>query len=100
MNMNDQKHIYDLCRKHMHAYVLAETSDGRKIDGIITGLDDEYVYIAVPVDQSDNQQFREDRQFGYGYGPGYGYGYRPRRRFNRFVIPLIGLTALSLLPWY
>ncbi len=34
----------------MHSYVLAETTDGTKFDGIITGLDDEYVYFAVPVD--------------------------------------------------
>ncbi|WP_404451729.1 hypothetical protein LG329_15515 [Virgibacillus necropolis] len=99
---NNHHHIHDLCKKHMHAYVLAETSDGRKIDGIITGLDDEYVYFAVPIEQGDNQPFREDRQFGYGYGyPDYGhYGYRPRRRFNRLILPLAALTALSILPWY
>jgi hypothetical protein len=39
---------------------------------------------------------------GYGYGyPGYGYGYYgPRRRFRRIILPLLGLTALSLLPYY
>ncbi|ASK64245.1 hypothetical protein CFK37_00610 [Virgibacillus phasianinus] len=105
---HDKKHIQDLCKQHMHAYVLAETNDGRKIDGIITGLDDEYVYIAIPIDQSENQPYRgnDERQFGYGYGYGYpgpyyhgGYG-RPRRRFNRLVLPLAALTALSILPWY
>lgn len=115
---HDYQHIYDQCKKHMHAYVLAETVDGKKLDGIITGLDDEYVYFAIPIDQNDgehnlqmnNQHFREERQFGYGYGhQGYGYGYpghgnygygRPRRRFNRLVLPLAALTALSILPWY
>lgn len=122
MKMNqDYQHIYDLCKKHMHSYVLAETADGNKFDGIITGLDNEYVYIAIPIDQDnreelqpDNRSFSNERQFGYGYnnyGPGYGYpgngypsnGYghgRPRRRFNRMVLPLAALTALSILPWY
>lgn len=40
---------------------------------------------------------------GHGH-PGYGYpGYFPygnRRRFNRLILPLTILTALSLLPYY
>lgn len=104
---NDYQHIYDLCKKHMHAYVLAEMVDGSKLDGIITGLDDEYVYFAVPIDQNDHSPDYPSpdyhRQFGYpgyGYGyPGYGYGYPPRR-FRRLILPLAALTALSVLPWY
>lgn len=108
---DDNKHIYDLCKQHMHSYVLAETHDGSKIDGIVTGLDEEYVYMAVPVDLNQKQgTFMTDhqtleRQFGYGY-PGYGYpsygygGYGPRNRFRRLVLPLAALTALSILPWY
>lgn len=103
--------IYDLCKDHMHAYVLAELVDGERVDGIITGLDGENVYFAVPIDYSD----QSDRQFwgGYGYGPGFGYqgygyggyggfgGYgRPRRRFDRLILPLTAIAALSVLPWY
>lgn len=121
MNKNYQ-HIQELCKKHMHAYVLAETVDGKQLDGIITGLDDEYVYIAVPIDQnsreehqSDSRSFQDEQQFRYGYGhsgygygyPGYGnqggyggYGYGRPRRFNRLALPLAALTALSILPWY
>ncbi|MFD1360177.1 hypothetical protein [Lentibacillus salinarum] len=122
MNYNHQ-HMYDLCKKHMHSYVLAEMNDGSQVDGIITGLDDEYVYMAVPIGQGDHMAGYDQHQknwhhrpfdfggFGYGF-PGYGYGYggyggypgyggygRPRR-FNRFVLPLAALTALSTLPWY
>lgn len=110
MNNKIYNDIYELCKKHMHAYVLAETTDGSVIDGIITGLDDDYVYFAVPIDNTDNY----DRQFGYGYGGGYGYGYPgygygygpgygygyPRRRFQRLVLPLAAIATLSLLPWY
>lgn len=115
---DDYNHIYDLCKDHMHSYVLAEMVDGTKMDGIITGLDEEYVYFAVPIEHgqeslpatSRNQS--DQRQFGYGnpgYGyPGYGYpgpgygghGYRPRPRFRRLILPLAALTALSILPWY
>lgn len=115
MNMNnDYHHIYELCKSHMHSYVLAEMVDGTKVDGIVTGLDNEYVYFAVPVDNNESNHSHPHhdmhRQFGHGYGYGYpGYGYpgygnpgygRPPRRFNRFVLPLAALTALSVLPWY
>ncbi len=112
----DNQHIYDLCKNHLHAYVMAELNDGSKVDGIITGLDDEYVYLAVPVEGEDrtfSPTTADDRQFGYGF-PGYGYGFgygfpgygygpglgHPPRRFRRLVLPLAALTALSLLPWY
>lgn len=110
---HDNNHIYDLCEDHMHAYVLAEMVDGSKVDGIITGVDDENVYFAVPLDSEfdTSGQNREvnERQFGgwhgggYGGGynpgyPGYGYGYRPR--FRRLILPLTALAAISLLPWY
>jgi hypothetical protein len=105
------KHMYDLCKTHMHSYVLAELEDGSNFDGIITGLDEEYVYFAIPIDGEANSQMlpnmNEQRQFGwFGYGypgfgfPGYGFYGSPRRRFRRLVLPLAALTALSVLPWY
>lgn len=117
---NDSKQMYELCKKHMHSYVLVETEDGLKYDGIITGLDDEFVYLAVPNDQNFDMTYGmrgSERQFGfpgygyygypgYGFGspygyPGYSYGYGiPRNRFRRVVLPLAALTALSLLAWY
>jgi len=113
----DYKQMYDLCAKHMHAYVLAEMNDGMKFNGIITGMDNENVYLAVPGSLDDDQ--REDlgngedsrqygfgprprpyNHFGYGYSPGYyGYGYRPGG-FRRLILPLAALTAISILPWF
>ena len=107
--------MYHLCKEHMHSYVLAELVDGTKVDGIITGLDDEYVYMAVPLEPHEQQHSHayqhesgSHQRFGYpGYGPGfapgpgygYGYGYPPRR-FNRLVLPLAALVTLAALPWY
>lgn len=113
MTMNNQsKQMYEQCKKHIHAYVLLETVDGMNIDGIITGLDDEYVYVAAPNDvysqttaqTNDRQFFYPGYGFDYGFGwPGYGfpgYGYGRPGRFRRLVLPLAALAAISLLPWY
>lgn len=125
MDNTHNNQMYEQCKKHMHSYVLAELSDGTTFDGIITGLDQDQVYFAVPMDSYEamtmpahhegydygqGQYGYPTRQFGYGFGyPGYGYpgyGYGPGygfgrpRRFRRLVIPLAALTALALLPWY
>lgn len=115
MIRNDYKHMYDLCKQYMHSYVLVESQEGSKIDGIITGLDDEYVYMAVPLEQQtgyENQwgmhsphhphyEWESRHDSRWGYYPGYGYpGYGPGRRFRRLILPLAGIAALSLLPWY
>lgn len=107
MNMhNGNNQMYEQCKKHMHAYVLAELNDGTSVDGIITGLDDEFVYFAAFNDtQTDPVSMDHNyRQFGYGYGyPGFGYGgygYGGPGRFRRLVLPLAALAAITLLPWY
>jgi hypothetical protein len=102
--------MYQLCKEHMHSYVLAELVDGTKVDGIITGLDDEYVYMAVPLELHEQQHSHQENTSGYRYGypvygpgfipgPAYGYGYPPRR-FRRLVLPLAALVTLAALPWY
>ncbi|MFB1050072.1 hypothetical protein [Paraliobacillus sp. JSM ZJ581] len=97
-------HMYDLCKNHIHHYVLIETSDGTTIDGIITDVDEQNVYLAIPntmpvsPDMDNNRQYYSPYGYGgypYGYGPYPGYG-----RFRRLVLPLAALTALSVLPWY
>lgn len=117
--------MYERCKQHMHSYVLVETTDGMQMDGIITGVDDENVYLAVPINQQepeyvptfsnvnpydgyDRRSNPNPRSYPYGRNPypyyppryGYGYGYRPNRRFRRLVLPLAFLAGLSLLPWY
>jgi len=90
--------IYDACKRHMHSYVLLETTDGFKTDGIITGLDDTNIYLAVPIEeqvgkQKGNKNKHSAQQFYRG-------SYFPPRRFRRIIIPLAVLATLSLLPWY
>ncbi|GAB4073948.1 hypothetical protein GCM10028778_14510 [Barrientosiimonas marina] len=69
---NHYQHTYDMCKQHMHSYVLAEMNDGTQVDGIITGLDGECVYMAVPI--SCGEQVPYSGQAPYGQMP---YGQMP-----------------------
>ena len=78
--------IYDTCKRHMHSYVLVETTDGFQTDGIITGLDEENVYLAVPIEEvqqniPESGQQVTPNQFGGGY-PLYIRLSRVRKRFT------------------
>jgi hypothetical protein len=90
-----------LCKKHMHRYVMAQMNDGAEYDGIVESVDDENVYLAVPVGEvnapapmyqmpaygapaaqgcspcgdSPGYDYRTIGAYG-GYGAGgFGYGY-------------------------
>lgn len=80
--------IYELCKNHMHAYVMAELTDESRFDGIVTGLDQDYVYFAVPVEH-DPHSYDEWRN-----------GVNQKRRFNRVLVPISALESLHGLPWY
>ncbi|GLO65647.1 MULTISPECIES: hypothetical protein [Oceanobacillus] len=98
------KTMYDQCNEHIHLYVLIQMNDGSQIDGIVTGVDKENVHLAVPIDYSQENNSYDHRVFWPGYGgfgyPGFGYPGYGRRRFNRLILPLAALTAISVLPWY
>jgi len=103
-----------LCMDHLHRYVGIQMKDGNVFDGIVEHVDDDMVYLAVPVGPetavpyanqapnvmpSPNMPIAPMRGFfpGFGFFPYFGYG---RRRFNRLALPLFGLAALALLPYY
>ncbi|MFP7494798.1 hypothetical protein SFC66_13510 [Terribacillus saccharophilus] len=96
--------MMDMCKQHQHQYVRVQLMDGYQLEGIILDSDDEFVQLAIPADEQydyvegdDDDDYRNP--YGYpGYGYGYGYGY-PGGRFRRLVLPLVGLAALSLIPW-
>lgn len=121
--MHHKHHMHSLCQQYLHQNVMIQTNDNQSYQGMIEGVDDDYVYLVVPMDDmSGGMHYRsEDQRFiggpgvgfggvpggwygpGYGwYGPGYGYwGYpRPRPGFRRLVLPLAALTAVSLLPFF
>ncbi|UJF35072.1 hypothetical protein [Paenibacillus hexagrammi] len=101
----NKKEAQALCFNHMHRYVSVTMSDGAMFDGIVEHVDEDQLYLAVPVGNVDHEAMRAFAPYPYGgypYGypypyPGYGF---PRRRFVRQVLPLAGLLALSLLPYY
>ncbi|WP_416298962.1 hypothetical protein ACM7Q1_28205 [Paenibacillus illinoisensis] len=107
-----------ICKEHIHRYVCVQMKDGNHYDGIMENVDDDMIYLAVPVgpEAAHHANWGPNAMPGAGYPashargfyPGYGYPYPypypyygyGRRRFNRLVLPLIGLTALTLLPYY
>ena len=96
-------HMYDLCKNHMHSYVLLKITDGSVIDGIIIDIDEMHVHLAIPyvTGMETDERFSP---YGYPYGPVPPYGYYPYPYgrpggFRRLVLPLAALTALSVLPW-
>lgn len=41
------RQMRELCRLHLHRYVLVQTHDGAMVDGIIAEVDDHHLYLAV-----------------------------------------------------
>jgi hypothetical protein len=90
---------HSLCKEHMNRFVRVQMQDGAVYDGVIENVDEEYVYMACPV-RADEEDARYLPYPGVGYGFGYPYGYH-YPRYRRYGLPLAGLLALSLLPyWY
>jgi hypothetical protein len=87
-----------LCVEHMNKMVRVQMNDGAVYVGVIEKVDHEHVFLACPVQGEE----RDDaRFFPYpGYGPGFWPGYGPYPRFRRFGLPLAGLAALSLFPFW
>ncbi len=113
--MHHQQNVHDICKNHLHRYVLVQTTDQQSYDGIVENVDETNLYLAVPAsegmqrDEENNERLYGGVGFGYpgyfyppypyGY-PSYGYPFFPRRRFQRLILPLAAITALSLLPYY
>lgn len=105
--------MYDMCKRHLNQFVQLTTYDNAAHTGIITHVDQDNVHLAIP--NWGNEMWSSGMQramyghsgypggwhsggyYGHGRPPYYGGSYRP---FNRGVLPLATLVALSLLPWY
>ncbi|MEB1807976.1 MAG: hypothetical protein LPK26_11920 [Bacillaceae bacterium] len=107
--MYNKQYMQSLCQQYMNQHVMVQTADQQTYQGIIEHVDNDHVYLAVPMDdmqQSGHGYMRSDeRQWGYPYA-GFGYPYAPYpfyprpRPFQRLVLPLAALTAISLLPFF
>ncbi|MFC4599350.1 hypothetical protein [Cohnella hongkongensis] len=86
-----------MCESYMHRYVEVQAADGFCYDGIVEHVDDEWLCLAVPGSVEQMRGFFPPL-FYPPFGGGF-YPFRPRR-FNRLILPLAGLAAISLLPYY
>jgi len=101
--MMEKEQMKQLCKEHMHRYVVAHTKEGWCTDGFVEHIDDDVVCLAVPCGmEGDMRGFFPYPYAGtpFAYPPLYPYPYFPRRRFARLVFPLTALLGLSLLPFY
>lgn len=79
--------MYELCKEHIGQYVSVKMTNHEEITGYIEDVDEENVYMLVPVYDDDMYSYRdmdERRPPSYGGSPGYGGGHggrpgRPRR---------------------
>ncbi|MCD9022998.1 hypothetical protein K7P76_14330 [Cohnella sp. NL03-T5] len=87
------------CESHMHRYVEVQAADGYCYDGIVEHVDDEWLCLAVP-GSVDHMRGFFPTPFSQPFSPFVPFSpFRPRR-FNRLVLPVAGLVALSTLPYY
>jgi hypothetical protein len=82
------------CESHMHRYVEVQAADGYCYDGIVEHVDEEWICLAVP-GSVDQMRGLFPPPLYHPFGP-----FNRPRRFNRLVLPLAGLAALILLPYY
>lgn len=86
-----EKEMYEMCKSYKMYHVLIETKDGEQFDAIIMDVKKDQVELLVP-EMMEPESYsrmggRNERQ--------------PRfRRFGGLLLPLAGIAALSLIPYY
>ncbi|CAM3437645.1 hypothetical protein [Marinicrinis lubricantis] len=70
-----KKEAYELCKKHVNQFVMIHTKDGQTMHAIIENVDEENVYLAMPVPGVAQTGSYRYPYTSTGVYPGYGYGY-------------------------
>ncbi|WP_238883382.1 hypothetical protein [Clostridium sp. YIM B02551] len=98
----DGMSLHDKCKKYMNYHAVLKMKDGKMVDGIIVGMDEDNIIMLIPEDvmeeYNDDDNYGQHRQFG-----GFGHGGPGRfRRFGNRSFPFATLAALSLFryPYY
>ncbi|WP_248926669.1 hypothetical protein [Paenibacillus hamazuiensis] len=110
----DKTEVVAFCRRHMHKYVVISMTDGSMYDGIVEHVDEERLYLAVPIGDIAEIEARAFDPFGFPpafpytspyshpysypfpYTYPYMFGYHPDPRFRRLVLPIAGVFSLSV----
>lgn len=65
-----------LCKKHINRYVLIQMNDGQVFDGIIESVDEDNIYLAVPIGDGQMMGHAGPAPHGHHCGCGqHGYPY-------------------------
>ncbi|WP_236035013.1 hypothetical protein [Alkalihalobacterium elongatum] len=103
--MYNKQYMQSLCQQYMNQHVMVQTNDHQTYHGIIEHVDNDHVYLAVPMTDTQHHGHgfmrNDERQWGFGYPYApypYPYPFYPSP-FRRLVLPLAALTAISLLPF-
>ncbi|MEC0329533.1 hypothetical protein P4H42_07850 [Paenibacillus macerans] len=62
-----KRHMKEICKRYHHHLIHVESTDGKVFVGIIDGMDDDHVYLLIPIGDMDG----DDRAFGAPFG---GFG--------------------------
>ncbi|MFB5762728.1 hypothetical protein [Paenibacillus medicaginis] len=54
VNEKEKSETKEICMKHKHRYVCVWVKDGSMYDGIVENVDDENIYMAVPIGGANN----------------------------------------------
>ncbi len=95
--MNQQqknKQLHDFCTQHRHHLVNVETTDGQVYDGIIDAVQQDGVFMLIPMGEMERENNEElERQFGFGFFP------RRFRFFRPFFFPFF-FTRRFFFPFF
>lgn len=97
-----KRNMHEMCKKYHHHFVQIETTEGKVFDGIVDGMDDDHVYLLIPIGDADRDDQRQfwggfpHSPFGFGFGHPFFFGIPRRfRRFGRFGFPFFGLRRFG-----
>ncbi|WP_349410239.1 hypothetical protein [Pseudalkalibacillus sp. SCS-8] len=89
LNMHNQQ-MMKQCKKHLHQYVQCNMLDGKVYEGYVEKVDKQNLYLIVEVSYKKQPGGQQRKYMGFP-DPGLG--------FQRIILPLHFLTAISHLPY-
>ncbi|WP_221563805.1 hypothetical protein [Alkalihalobacillus sp. TS-13] len=88
---NHNQMMQKQCKKHINQYVQCHMMDGKVYEGYVEKVDKQNIYLIIEVKYKKKPGMSQPRQYLGFPEPGLG--------FERIILPLHFLTAVSLVPY-